>query len=92
MVFVQRPSCGIVRRSHCYVAYHGHPHIGMRFEAEGHYGYHNKKHRDDTNYLEKKEIVILMMCGLFVCNRGHCEVSTGSSVEAMSIPFTKSLL
>ena len=27
-----------------------------------------------------------------VCNRGHCEVSTGSSVEAMSIPFTKSLL
>ena len=28
----------------------------------------------------------------FGFNRGHYEVSTGSSVEAMSIPFTRSLL
>ena len=27
---------------------------------------------------------------VLVFNRGHCEVSTGSSVEAMSLPFTKS--
>ena len=28
----------------------------------------------------------------FGFNRGHSEVSTGSSVEAMSIPLTRSLL
>ena len=38
---------------------------------------------------------VSLNCFGLVClvyNRGHYEVLTGSSVEAMSIPFTKSLL
>ena len=35
---------------------------------------------------------IQYLVGLVGFNRGHYEVSTGSSIEAISIPFTKSLL
>ena len=39
-----------------------------------------------------EEINAIKIVGLVGFSRGHYEVSTGSSVEAMSIPFTRSLL
>ncbi len=55
LVLVQGPGGRVAGRPHGDVPYHGHPHIWMRLQAEGHDRDDDEEHRNNSDHLEKIE-------------------------------------